>query len=92
MQTYIVIGLIIAAAAYVAYNLLRRLGFLGAAAGCGCGCDGCPSLPSRGKQGGPELKARPMSEQSGPCCGCAAADACVQQNACLGNAEIKPRR
>ena len=91
MQTYIVLGLIIAAAGYVAYTLLRRLGFLGAPAGCGCGCEGCPSLPPRARPDGRELRMSPPVEKSGSCCGCAAADACERQNNCAGKAEIEPQ-
>ena len=89
MQTYVVLALIGMAALYVAYVALRRFGFLGTPAGCGCGCEtGCISAAKAQKNtAGPAGAApvdavgalRPLTPagavRHGSCgCGCAASD------------------
>ena len=89
MQAYIVIGLVALAAGYVAYIFLRRLGFLGAPAGCGCGCEGCASLPARAGRNGSGLSASPLGNAESACCGCSGG--CGRKNSCAGPLEMEPR-
>ncbi len=78
MQTYIVMGLLALAAGYAGYVFLRRLGFWGAAPGCGCGCEGCPSRPAREKGGLRPDKPQGVTN-SGSCGACAAAGGAAGQ-------------
>ena len=81
MQTYFVVAIVGLAAGYMLLRLLRRLGVVKGAAGCGCGCESCGPVNRPGGDFGTasESDAHPHA-LAGRCSGCASGRNCCGEH------------